>query len=179
MQPPVPKPNCVPFPFSLYCWGHVALTLLQAMVPFFSPRDPPITKRILAFCPGDDIFHRLRDTLDLCVGTRPENAHAITLFRKPAYWLTNNGWTTINPAYSQAMRTTLCAQILYLSDGALVFGKRPATDPEAEARWREDWRVEHAWYETPVPWLFGPLGSVGLHPGPLWCPSRDAPAWGL
>ena len=132
---------------SLHTWGHIALTLLRATSTFFPPSAPD-TWRMLTFVSDDDVFLRLQVTLQRCVGVRPATAHTITLPWKPAVWLADGGWATINPAFSQAMRTTLCAQTLYLSDGALVLGKQPYDDTAAEGRWQQDWLGEHSWYRS-------------------------------
>ena len=155
MQSPPPGPAC-PSRLSLFCWGHVAHTLLRALASFFTRRTS--SQRMLTFSPADNLFERLRDTLDLCVGTDPVTAHVLTLSHNPAAWLANNGWMAVNPAYSQAMRSALCTQVLYFSDGPLALGKRPSSDAAADKRWHDDWHTEHDWYKTPVPWLLDPTG---------------------
>ena len=97
-------------------------------------------ERMLTFSPADNLFELLRDTLDRCVGTDPGHAHSLTLPRNPSAWLTNHGWEAISPAYSQAMRSAMCTQILYFSDDSLALGKKPTSDVGATARWLEDWR---------------------------------------
>ena len=133
----------VPPRLSLYCWGHLAHTLLQTLATFFTSRRTA-REHMLTFAPADNLFELLRDTLDRCVGTDPGHAHSLTLPRNPSAWLANHGWVATNPAYSQAMRSAMCTQVLYFSDDSLALGEQPSSDADANARWHDDWRTEHA-----------------------------------